>query len=147
MPRHPHDPVAARLVDPRLTASLRRYLGSRGIPAPSIIESAGLGLRKAPVHAPRVFAAKAGAVSGSAKLIAPTAGARAAYLWQYSSDAGKTWLDVSPTLQAKTTVTGLPSGTTVQFRFRSMRSEPPPSAACFFAASGAPGYCGVNRSE
>lgn len=25
MPRHPHDPVAARLVDPRLTASLRRY--------------------------------------------------------------------------------------------------------------------------
>jgi hypothetical protein len=37
-----------------------------------------------------------------------------------SSDAGKTWLDVPPTLQAKTTVTGLASGTTVQFRFRSV---------------------------
>jgi hypothetical protein len=88
--------------------------------APSIIESAGLALRKTPVHAPRVFAAKADTVSGSVKLIAPTAGGRAAYLWQYSADAGKTWLDVSPTLQAKTTVTGLPAGTTVQFRHRSV---------------------------
>ncbi len=88
--------------------------------APSIIESAGLALRKAVVRAPRVFAAKEATVSGSVKLIAPAAGHRAAYLWQYSTDAGKTWLDVSPTLQAKTTVTGLPSGTTVQFRFRSV---------------------------
>ena len=88
--------------------------------APSIIESAGLALRKTPVHAPRVFAAKATTVSGSVKLIAPTADRRAAYLWQYSTDAGKTWLDVPPTLQAKTTVTGLPSGTTVQFRYRSV---------------------------
>ena len=38
MPRHPHDPVAARLVDPQLTASLRRYLGSRGIPAGEVDE-------------------------------------------------------------------------------------------------------------
>jgi hypothetical protein len=88
--------------------------------APSIIESAGLALRKTPVHAPRVFAAKAATISGSVTLIAPTAGHRAAYLWQYSTDAGKTWLDVSPTLQAKATVTGLPSGTTVQFRYRSV---------------------------
>jgi hypothetical protein len=88
--------------------------------APSIIESAGLALRKTPVRAPRVFAAKADTVSGSVKLIAPTAGPRAAYLWQYSADAGKTWLDVSPTLQAKTTITGLPAGTAAQFRFRSI---------------------------
>jgi hypothetical protein len=88
--------------------------------APSIIESAGLALRKTPVHTPRVFAAKADTVSGSVKLIAPTAGRRGAYLWQYSTDAGKTWLEVSPTLQAKTTITGLPSGTTVQFRYRSV---------------------------
>jgi hypothetical protein len=88
--------------------------------APSIIESAGLAIKKTPVRAPRVFAAKQATVSGSIKLIAPTAGLRAAYLWQYSTDGGKTWLDVSPTLQAKTTVTGLPSATTVQFRYRSV---------------------------
>jgi hypothetical protein len=88
--------------------------------APSIIESAGLAIKKTPVHAPRVFAAKPAAVSGSVKLFAPVAGKRAAYLWQYSTDSGKTWLDESPTLQAKTTVTGLVSGTTVQFRYRSI---------------------------
>ncbi len=88
--------------------------------APSIIESAGLAIKKTPVRAPRVFVAKADTVSGSVKLIAPTAGHRAAYLWQYSTDAGKTWLESSPTLQAKTTVAGLPSGTTVQFRYRTV---------------------------
>jgi hypothetical protein len=86
----------------------------------SIIESSGLALRKPTVHAPRVFAAKAGTLSGSVKLTAPIAGRRAAYLWQYSTDAGKTWLDASQTLQAKATLTGLPAGTSVQFRYRSI---------------------------
>jgi hypothetical protein len=72
------------------------------------------------VHATRVFAAKAGTISGSVKLIAPIAGRRAAYLWQCSTDAGKTWVDVSQTLQARATITGLPAGTSVQFRYRSV---------------------------
>jgi len=86
----------------------------------SIIESSGLALRKTAVHAPRVFAAKATTLSGSVKLTAPLAGRRAAYRWQYSTDGGKTWVDASETLQARTTVTGLPVGTTVQFRYRSV---------------------------
>jgi hypothetical protein len=86
----------------------------------SIIESSGLALRKTAVHAPRVFAAKATTLSGSVKLTAPLAGRRAAYRWQYSTDGGKTWVDASETLQAKTTVTGLSAGTTVQFRYRSV---------------------------
>jgi len=40
--------------------------------------------------------------------------------WQYSTDGGKTWVDASETLQAKTTVTGLSAGTTIQFRYRSV---------------------------
>lgn len=86
--------------------------------APSIIESAGLAIRKAPVRAQRVFAAKAGTLSGSVYLTAPIAGSCASYLWQYSTDAGKTWIDASPTLQARTTVTGLTYAATVQFRYR-----------------------------
>ena len=86
----------------------------------SIIESSGLALRKTTVRAPRVFAAKATTLSGSVKLIAPLAGRRAAYRWQYSTDGGKTWVDASETLQAKTSVTGLPVGTTAQFRYRSI---------------------------
>ncbi len=86
----------------------------------SIIESAGLAIRRTTVHAPRVFAAKAGTVSGSVKLTAPIAAHRAAYLWQFSTDAGKTWVDASQTLQSKVTLTGLPAATTVLFRYRSV---------------------------
>lgn len=88
--------------------------------AVSIIESAGLAIKKATVRAARVFAAKSASVSGSVKLTAPTAGDRASYLWQNSTDAGKTWGDPLPTLQARATFTGLPFAVVVLFRYRSV---------------------------
>jgi hypothetical protein len=87
---------------------------------PSIILGAGLAVRKTPVHEPRVFAAKAGAVSGSVKLVAPAAAHRASYDWQYSIDGGKTWVALPSTLQAKTSVSGLAAGTTVQFKYQAV---------------------------
>jgi hypothetical protein len=86
----------------------------------SIIASAGVSVKKALVRAPRVFEAKLGSVSGSAKLIAASAGPRASYEWQYSTDGGKTWLLAPVTLQAKTTILGLTSGVAVQFRYRAV---------------------------
>jgi hypothetical protein len=50
----------------------------------SIILSAGVTVRKTPTRAPRVFHAASGAVSGSAKLVAASAGTRSSYEWQYS---------------------------------------------------------------
>jgi len=85
--------------------------------ATAIVLSAGMQVRKAPVRAPRVFAAKPGTVSGAVKLEAASAGHRASYEWQYSTDGGKTWVFAPATTQGKTTVAGLPSGTTVQFRY------------------------------
>jgi hypothetical protein len=84
----------------------------------AVIESAGVAVRKTPTHRARVFAAKLGAVSGTAKVIAVTAGRRASYEWQYSTDGGKTWITAPATLQAKTTVAGLMPGATVLFRYR-----------------------------
>ena len=84
----------------------------------SIIESAGLAVRKTAVRAPRVFAVKPGAVTGTAKVIAPSAARRASYEWQYSIDGGKTWMTLPVTLQAKTSVTGLVPGSTVQLKYR-----------------------------
>jgi hypothetical protein len=84
----------------------------------SIIASAGLAVRKTPVHTPRVFAGKPGAVSGTAQLVAASAGRRASYEWEYSLDGGKTWVLTPVTLQAKTTVLGLTPATMVQFRYR-----------------------------
>ena len=86
----------------------------------SIIESAGLAVKKVPTHAPRVFAAKPGAVSGAVTLVAPSAGHRSSYEWEYSTDGGKTWVTMPPTIQAKTSITGLTPGSSVQFRYRSV---------------------------
>ena len=86
----------------------------------AIIASAGIPVRKTPVRPPRDFHATAGAVSGSAKVVAPAAAHRASYDWEYSPDGGKTWVAAPSTLGARTIITGLPSGTTVQFRFRAL---------------------------
>jgi hypothetical protein len=84
----------------------------------SIIQSAGVALRKTPTRRARAFAAKPGALSGTVDIIAASAGQRASYEWEYSTDGGKTWTVAPPTMQAKTSIAGLQAGTTVQFRYR-----------------------------
>jgi hypothetical protein len=84
----------------------------------AIIQSAGIAVRKMPVRAPRVFTAAEGPTTGSVKLVAGAAARRASYEWEYSPDGGKTWIAATPTLQARTVITGLTAGTTVQFRYR-----------------------------
>ncbi|HEY8040663.1 MAG TPA: fibronectin type III domain-containing protein [Polyangiaceae bacterium] len=84
------------------------------------IASAGIAVRRTPVRPPRAFHATPGPVSGSAKVVVPSAARRAAYDWEYSADGGKTWVAAPSTLGAKTTIPGLPAGTTVQFRFRAL---------------------------
>ena len=85
--------------------------------AAAVIQSSGFALKKTPTRKPRTFAALAGAVSGTVKLVAPSAGRRVSYAWQYSAD-GKTWIDLALTLQAKTTLSGQTPGTVLQFRYR-----------------------------
>jgi len=83
----------------------------------AIIQSAGLAVRKINPHGKRAFAARPGALNGSAIVTAVSAGPRSSYEWQYSIDGGKTWVFAPATTQGQTTVAGLPSGTTVQFRY------------------------------
>jgi hypothetical protein len=105
-----------------LLEQLRAYVQARADASPengaSIIESAGMAVRKVATHAARTFTAKAGAVSGSVTLYAKSVGDRAAYMWEYSTDGGKTWIATPVTLQAKTTISGLTPGATVQFRYQ-----------------------------
>jgi hypothetical protein len=88
----------------------------------SIIQSAGVSTRKPTVRAKRVFAAKQGATSGTIQLVAPSAGPRTSYEWQYSLDGGKTWISMPPTIQASTTLTGMTPATLVTFRNRVVSS-------------------------
>ena len=112
---------AKRAVLITLLQSLRMYVQSiadqNGENAPSIIKSAGLAVKKTATRPPRVFAALPGAISGTVKIVAPSAGHRSSYDWQSSPD-GKTWTDLGSTLQAKTTLTGQTPGTVLQFRYR-----------------------------
>ncbi|HEX8796641.1 MAG TPA: hypothetical protein VF765_37075 [Polyangiaceae bacterium] len=107
-----------------LMQQLRSYIQTTADADPensaAIIRSSGLPVKRIPVHKPRVFNVEPGAVSGSVEMVAATAARRASYVWGYSIDGGKTWIEVGPTLQAKTSVTALPVGTTVQFRYRAV---------------------------
>jgi hypothetical protein len=86
----------------------------------ALIHSAGMGLRKVGVHAPRVFHATAGSVSGSVQLVTANAGPRASYDWEWSTDGGKTWQVAPSTTRSKTLFSGLVPATTVMFRSRSL---------------------------
>jgi hypothetical protein len=86
----------------------------------SIIESAGMDVKKTRGPGPRIFKAEFGGVSGSVYLEVPQAGDRASYQWQYSVDGGVTWVRLPDTSDADTTVTGLKPLTTVHFRYRTL---------------------------
>jgi hypothetical protein len=85
--------------------------------AQSIIEGAGFAVRKVTNRLKNEIAATAGDVPGSVKVIAKAVSNRASYEWQFSSDQ-KTWTNAPTTLQAKTVISGLTSGTIAYFRFR-----------------------------
>jgi hypothetical protein len=86
--------------------------------ASGIIQSANMQVRKVPTRVKRVFAAKQGAVSGSVTLVTASAGRRASYDWEWSSDGGKTWQALPTTLQTKTSMTGLQPAASYSFRYR-----------------------------
>lgn len=86
----------------------------------SIIESAGIFVKRKRVLPLRVFAAQPGPVSGSVKLIAPRAGKYVSYEWADSVDGMKTWTTLPSTVRASTIVSGLHPGTTAYFRYRTV---------------------------
>jgi hypothetical protein len=86
--------------------------------AEAIITSTGLSVKRTAARQKQTFVVKSGATSGTVHVVAKAAAPRAAYEWQYSVDGGKTWVQVPNTLQAKTTIIGLPVATTVEFRYR-----------------------------
>ncbi len=60
------------------------------------------------------------ATPGTVKLVARSAGMRAAYSWQMSANNGSTWTDLPITNVANTSVAGLTLGARYVFRFRSV---------------------------
>lgn len=101
-----------------LKARIQQVADASADQAEAIITSTSLAVKKVPIRQKQSFEVRQGATSGTVRVIAKAAAARASYEWQHSIDGGKTWIDTPNTLQAKTTITGLPAATTVAFRVR-----------------------------
>jgi hypothetical protein len=104
--------------------SLRVYVqgvASRTAPAEAaaIVEGAGMSLRRIGARSKGELEAKDGRVSGSVHLVAKSVAKTASYEWQYSTDPAR-WIDLPPTLQAHTVVSGLTPATRYSFRCRAL---------------------------
>lgn len=84
----------------------------------SIIESAGMYVKKTAGRTAQVFRVRRGRVSGEVDVAVPVAGERAAYEVQFSLDGGVSWS--APILEnsANTTIPDLPRGAMVHVRYR-----------------------------
>jgi hypothetical protein len=88
--------------------------------AEAIITAAGMTVRKPTTRSKPPFAARQGDTSGMVKLAAKAVARRASYDWEWSADGGQTWTQLPGTLQARTSMAGIATGTTLQFRFRAV---------------------------
>ena len=93
--------------------------------AESIAQNAGMALRKNGPKSKPPLAAKRGTLAGSVDLVAKAEVGAKAYDWQYSIDAGKTWVDAPPTTRAKVSVPNLAIAATVLFRHRPITKAGP----------------------
>lgn len=84
----------------------------------AIIEAAGMTPKRFTRRQKAVLAAIMGANAAEILLLAKAVGKRAAYEWQYSIDGGKTWIALTATPGAHTSLVGVTAGTTYLFRFR-----------------------------
>ena len=88
--------------------------------AASIAHAAGMDVRKSTATTKPDFGAKPDkTLSGVVHVSVKVGGKRETHQWQSSTD-GKTWTDMPPTLQGKTTATGFQPGVTVYFRHRAV---------------------------
>jgi hypothetical protein len=114
--------AALRLELIHLAAYVQEIADKDPSSAAAIIEAAGMRVKNPSPRNKIPFQAMDGTVSGSARLVAKSAGDRAAYEWQYGTD-GRTWNRAPMTLQASTVLFGLTPGTTYSFRLRVVTKE------------------------
>jgi len=84
--------------------------------ASQIITSVGFQLKKEYVSHQRTFEVVS-AYNGQMHLRTKSVGSRAAYLWQWSEDGGKTWSFPIVTIGSEVIITGLKNGVNYSFRF------------------------------
>ncbi len=87
--------------------------------AAAVITSAFMSVKKVPQRVMPALAAKNTGVPGQVALAAKRVARVATYYWEHSSDQ-ETWTPVPETMQASTTIDGLPWAKLSYFRFRAL---------------------------
>jgi hypothetical protein len=112
--------LAAVLSDlERLRAYVQAVAARTAGGASALVTAAGMSVKRVGSHTKALLVARPGGVSGSARLVAKSAGDRASYEWQFRLD-GESWSNLPPTRKASTVVSGLPPGRRVFFRCRAL---------------------------
>jgi len=102
----------------RLASYVRRLLLAETAAAGfALVESAGMSAKRTGVRHKAELTVQSGRTSGSVHLYARAVAKQAAYEWQYGQD-GVIYIDLEPTLQADTTLSGLTPGVRYAFRYR-----------------------------
>ncbi len=125
--------AAARdLIYQQVVSDLHQWLGfvqgladklNNATAAINLIQLAGFEVKGVGSRAKPILKAKLNTNNGVVSLIAKAADKRAAYNWQYSTDLGTTWVNMPPTLQAKTTISGLTMSDKLAFRVQSITKD------------------------
>jgi hypothetical protein len=108
-----------------LRAYVEQVANASPAQALSIVQAAGMSVRKTTTGTKTDLSVKPGKTSGSVDVVAKLATGGHAHEWQFSLDGGKTWSALPATLAAKTTLTGLAPGATVSVRHRAITKTGP----------------------
>ena len=124
--RAARDDASSALVE--LMQQLRGYVETvaRANPAQAstIAQDAAMRLRSNPPRHKSDLAVK-GVASGSVKVVAKALKGARANDFEYSTDGGKTWIEVPTATRASVTITGLQPGATVTYRHRPITKAGP----------------------
>jgi fibronectin type III domain protein len=88
----------------------------------AIVTTSGMSWKESRGPSRADFAVRQGRSAGMVILLARAIARKASYYWQYSLD-GKRWRSAEPTLEAKTTLSGLTPATRYYFRFRAKKGK------------------------
>jgi hypothetical protein len=103
----------------QLKASVQAAADQNQVESRAVIESAGMYVAKQYTRHTAPIAVRYGKVPGIVFVVAKSAGRRATYHWQMSTNQAD-WIDLPDTVVAKTSVEGLTAATFYYFRVRTL---------------------------
>ena len=112
-------------LDNRVTelAHYVEYISNTSTTPESVITSAGMQFKTASARDPRVFSVKHGRVNGDVDASTKAEVGKASYIWEFRKKDSAEWIRAAITVKASYHFSGLTSGSTYEFRLKTITSE------------------------